>query len=473
MAKAPCSRVHDHLSAYVDGTLTPKRWEQISYHLAGCDDCRQEVAAISALCSTLSSSGGRATPESLAARLESIAGEHSSAPLYMASGSGELPSLRRKRVRRATQGGAVLLAAMVSAVVLAVLVAPSPLVITDPVKDARELYARSLTAISVNEAVGAMLLANDRGADFGASETYEPRHSETESIPISAGQAADLLRQAAEADLTLTGTQQVWASDGAGYYRTAHVGTTKVAGEGANLEVYDARGDLFSSSFLPEFGARAFTAPSEWSYQRSATSEQIVGRGAVRVQASSGSAPVARWWIDADTGLLLWAERYDGLGRVNVAFGYKQLFLDAATLDVEGAPQLIALYPASSSEEAGWCVGLEHCPQLLAGLPLVAYASSGKGDALQMNLVYSDGFTTAVVDWSDGVLAGAETSRTDRGTDMSVAVWQSGDAVISVACDCSQQLMLELKEGLPAERPYRPSIVVKIREGLSRLTGIR
>lgn len=471
MAKGPCERFRPHLSAYADGTLTPKRWEQVSYHLAGCQQCRDEVAAISAVCSTLSSYRGSETPESLAARLESIAGEHGSAPLYMAAGDGELPSARRKRVRRATQGGVALLAVMVSAVVLAVLVAPVPPTVTDPVKAARESYSRSLTAISVNEAVGAMLLANERGADFGASETYEPRLSETESVRITAAEAAALLRRAAEADLTLTGIQQVWASDGGGLYRTAQIRTTKVAGEGANLEVFDARGNLFSSSFLPEFGARAFTAPAEWDYVRSATVEQIAGRDAVRVQANTAHQPVARWWIDSATGLLLWAERYDAVGRVNVGFGYKQLSLDAGTLDPSGSAQLIALQPATSSGEAGWCVGLEHCPQVLAGLPLVAYAASDGHGRASMNLVYSDGFHTAVVDWSDGVLDDG-LAHADRGTDMAVKVWQAGEAVVSVACDCSPALMDELTAELPGQAPFHRTIVGKIRDGLARLAEV-
>ena len=33
-------RVREDLNAYVDQTLPPRRWEQISYHLAGCEDCR-------------------------------------------------------------------------------------------------------------------------------------------------------------------------------------------------------------------------------------------------------------------------------------------------------------------------------------------------------------------------------------------------------------------------------------------------
>lgn len=468
MAKDPCERFLPHLSAFADDTLPPRRWEQICYHLAGCDSCRREVDDIAAVCSKLSSFDRSHPPASLTARLESIAGEHASAPLYMAPGEGELPSRRRKRARRATQGGVGFLAVMVSAMVLAVFVAPNPATIADPVKAARELYSQSLTAISVSEAVGAMLLANERGADFGASETYEARPSGAASSPITAQQAAELLRRSTEADLTITGFQQVWASDGEGYYRTAQVRTTKVPGEGTNLEVFDAGGTLFSSTFLPEFNARSFTAPPEWIYERGTTVEQVIGRDAFLVQANSGEQLAARWWIDARTGLLLWAERYDALGGVRLAYGYRELSLDAGSLNVTPSAQVISLSPASSEREAGWCVGFDHCPQSVAGLPLVAHATSGTS----MNLVYSDGFTTAVVGRTEGVLEHGVLNHTARRADMTVEVWQAGEAVLSVACDCSPGLMLEIRDDLPAQHSFERTIAVKIRAGLGRLTGM-
>ena len=40
-----CERFRPDLSAFADGTLPPRRWEQVSYHLAGCARCRDEVAA--------------------------------------------------------------------------------------------------------------------------------------------------------------------------------------------------------------------------------------------------------------------------------------------------------------------------------------------------------------------------------------------------------------------------------------------
>lgn len=472
MAKGPCERFTPDLSAYADGTLPPRRWEQVTYHLAGCQQCRDDVQAISQVCSTLSASRQSRTPESLTARLESIAGEHAATPLYMAPGSGELPSARRRRARRAAQGGVVLLAIMVSAVVIAVLVAPVPVTLTDPVKAAREQYSRSLAAISVNEAVGAMLLAKERGADFGPSERYEPRLSETQSLEISRELAANLLRRAAEVDLSLTGRQQVWASDGDGTYRTADVGTSKMQGYGAQLEVFDARGNLFSSSFLPAQGSRPAEAPWGWEYVRSATVEQIAGRDTIRIQANADGRPAAKWWVDAATGLMVWAERYNAAGEVTLAVGYQQLTLDDAPFHPDERAQLIALEPASSSQTADWCVGLEHCPQEVAGLSLVAYSSSGLESSPAMNLVYSDGFHTAVVGWKQGVLGEGELSVSDVASGVAVEVWQADDAVLSVTCDCPPALLQDIAGELPGEAEYRPSLAEKIADGLARLTKV-
>src|SRR5690606_21215354 len=78
-----------------------------------------------------------------------------------------LPTRADVRRRRLTQGGIIATVTVVSVVVLALLLAPSPLRISDPVGQAREQYSLSVTAVSVNESVGAVLLAYERGADFG------------------------------------------------------------------------------------------------------------------------------------------------------------------------------------------------------------------------------------------------------------------------------------------------------------------
>lgn len=468
-----CARIRDDLSAYADDTLAPKRWEQVSYHLAGCAACRADLAAITSVCSELSRCRETSTaPDALAARLESIAGESAGMPLYMASGRGELPSARRTRTRRVAQGGVALLAVVMSAVVLAVLIAPDPARLTDPVKTAREQFSMSTSAVSVNEAVGAVLLASERGADFGQSVSYQQRGTDGRLARISADRASRLLRGATESDASLTGTQKVWVSDGKGLYRTADVRTTKVAGEGAQLEVLDARGDRFMSSFLPAFGARPVEAPEEWTFSESVLPEQVGDRSAVRLLATVDGAPAAAWWLDTQTGVLLWTERYNGAGDVQLAMGYKDLHYGDATLS-DDITQHISLEPASASQTEGWCVGLPECPQEVAGLPLVAYSSSDRQGHRSMMLVYSDGFESAVVGWTEGVLEEGSGELVDqRAGAPTVALWQADEAVVWVTSNGSEQMIREIGEQLPQHAEHHASLLDRVRAGLGRLVPV-
>lgn len=467
-----CDRIRPDLSAFADGTLPPRRWEQVSYHLAGCDSCRDEVREIARVCSTLSLCGRSQAPDSLTARLESIAGEHASAPLYMSKGAGDLPSSRRVRVRRVAQTGAALIVVMMSVVVLAVLVAPDPVRITDPVGAAREQFSMSTAAINVNEAVGAVVLAYERGADLSDSASYVRRAAPTGGLAMTAEQAALLLQGTTDADLTLTGVQRVWISDGEGGYRATDVRTTKVRGHGSQLEVLDANGDQFSSSFLPEFEARDVAAPSGWEFSLGTLPEQVAGRATVRVIARDEGRAVASWWIDANTGLLLWVEKYDTSGAVILAVGYTELNLGSGQFHDDALTQVISLQPASSSQADGWCVGEAVCLQSVGGLPLVAYSATERQGVTSMNLVYSDGFETVVVGWMEGELAGGVTSQTDRSAGFpTVSVWQSGTAVVSVSTNGSLELMADVVAELPGEAPCVITFPDRVAAGLSRLVG--
>jgi hypothetical protein len=102
----PCGRYRGDLSGYVDGTLAP-------------DD--------------------------LAERLASIAGEQADQPLYLCGGHGELPSTRRLVARRAAQACVALLGSAAAIVIIAVLIAPEPPRLADPVRAAREHYLAART----------------------------------------------------------------------------------------------------------------------------------------------------------------------------------------------------------------------------------------------------------------------------------------------------------------------------------------
>ena len=461
-------RVREDLNAYVDQTLPPRRWEQISYHLAGCEDCRAEMLALCSVRNTLGACRASEAPSSLAARLEQIAGDHADAPLYLAAGQGQLPTSRV--ARRIAASGAALLTFAVVIVVLAALVAPEPVRIADPVGSAREQFSLSASAVSINEAVGAVLLAYEKGADLGASITYQARGFDGDTHAVTADDAAALLQRATDADVAYSGTQRVWVSDGQGYYRSAAVRVAKQPGEGALLSVLDARGDEFSSSFLPDYISREYEAPEGWSFRIADELETVQGRSAVHLTASEDAVPVAGWWIDSETGILLWTERYDATGDVSLAVGFTSLSFGSADLTSASADLSYSLLPASSSGGDGWCLGLPTCPATLAGLPLVAYSSAERADGATMVLVYSDGFQTAVVGCARGVLEDAAGTVTAVSTSLpSVRAWQYDDDVVTVATNGSTALLEQIAAQLPAKEPYTETLFERVGAGLRRL----
>lgn len=465
-----CPRFAGDLSAFVDGTLPDKRLEQVSYHLATCAACRDEVAALANLCATLSSCRSSETPAELATRLELIAGDEAGAPLYLSATGGRHPSARRERARVATFGGAAFVAVVMSVVVLAVMIAPEPSRLPNPLRTAREQFSMSAAAISINEAIGAVLLASDRGADLGTSVPYEPMPQTAAATPVSAERAAEMLRGAATPRLSLSGTQSVYVSDGE-QYRTARVRVSKAAGEGSQLEVLDANGDRFSAAFLQTLSEHTVRAPEDWRFALADAQEEIYGRSAVRLTATESGHAVAAWWFDEATGLLLWNERYDTDGSVTLAAGFTELELGPTQLSTD-AMLVISLEPASASGSAGWCVGLPACPATLAGLPLIAYSSSDREHARSMTLVYSDGFETAVVGWAEGLLGQAQLRADSVAGLPSVEMWQAGPATVWVSTNGSRALLREICAGLPAPADYDPSLGEKIVAGLQRLIRV-
>ncbi|HMQ66458.1 MAG TPA: zf-HC2 domain-containing protein [Arachnia sp.] len=144
----PCGRFRGDLSGYVDGTLPPKRVEAVRAHLGGCPGCADEVAALAAVCSQLSAWRASFAPDDLAERLSSIAGEQADQPLYLCGGPGELPSARRLMARRVAQTCVALLGSAAAIVIIAVLIAPEPPRLADPVRAARDHYMEARAAES-------------------------------------------------------------------------------------------------------------------------------------------------------------------------------------------------------------------------------------------------------------------------------------------------------------------------------------
>lgn len=145
MSRPCCGRFRGDLSGYVDGTLPPKRVETVQAHLEGCAECAEEAQALAAVCSQLSAWRTSLTPDDLTERLASIAGEEANQPLYLSSGPGELPSARRIVARRMVQTCVALLGSAAVVVIIAVLIAPDPPRLDDPVRAARDHYTAALS----------------------------------------------------------------------------------------------------------------------------------------------------------------------------------------------------------------------------------------------------------------------------------------------------------------------------------------
>ncbi|MGV8845717.1 anti-sigma factor family protein [Tessaracoccus sp.] len=476
MAEVPgahCERIRSDLSAFADETLPSRRWELVGYHVAGCPGCRRELDQIRRVRRTLNTQQDSASTASLslAQRLHGIAGEHSHAPLYMAGGpSCALPSKRRARTRRMLQSGMAVLTVMASVLVIAFLVAPEPPLISDAVKHAREQYSLSATASSVNEAVGAVLLAHERGAAFGSPHPQSPRATMgTSPLPMPRATAAAMLERAGP---THTGIQRVWISAGNGVYHATDVQVDEVAGEGSSLVVLDSTGHRFMSWFVPSGACCQSDEGPPWTFWKYRETDQVAGRWADVIEARDDEGRrVARWWVDCDDGLVLWWERYDRSGTPTIISGFTSLTMGEARL-AEDHVEMVSMNPVSSSGAKGWCLGLEECPASLAGLPLVAHASSHVRGSRSMRMFYSDGFRGLSVVWSEGRLKGSKRVADHTAGFPEVAVWQAGDGVVSVGTNSTPELLLEANGQLPDEEQFELSVPDRIRRGLARLAGI-
>lgn len=478
-AQPRCDRFRQDLSSFVDHTLPQKRWEQVGYHVAGCGSCRAEAAELRRVCDTLNARTAVAAspaPAMLAERLQGIAGESCDQPLYMAAGArGELPSKRRHRARRATQSGAVAMATACALFILCVLLAPEPFRVADPVAQARSDYGLGMTALSVNRTFGAVLLAHSRGAALSTPVDHRARATIlTRAQPLQQRDALAMLDRSTADDLTYSGQQRVWIANGEGQFYVTDVSISQVPGMGVNLGVLDANSKLFSSWFVPTAASHLTGAPDSWEFRLYSGLDQVAGRWARLVEATEDGVAVSRWWLDSATGQLLWSERYDAFGSPAVIAGFTHLDFSQASLNVTNA-ELLFMHratTASPTPDTSWCKGMEHCPDALAGLPLVGHTSSHAYGITTMRLIYSDGFRNLSIQWIDGHWE-AETVLRDSVKGLpDVAVWQAGDGVVTVATNGGLEMLHTAMDELPEPAPFEVGLWDRAHAGLKRMLGI-
>lgn len=431
------------------------------------------------MCDTLHSraKAASATPASLAERLQGIAGESCDQPLYMAGGERcELPSMRRQRNRRIKQSGMAVVAMACTLFILSVLLAPEPVRVSDPVALARSEYGLGVTVLNVNRTFGAVLLAHSRGAALSEPVSHGPRATMlTASRSLTHEEAVGMLRRSSGDDLTYSGVQRVWITNGEGQFHVSDVSIDQVPSMGVSLSVLDANGKKFSSWFVPPSSTQMEQAPASWQFQTYDGLDQVAGRWARLLEArDADGVPVSRWWLDSGTGQLLWSERYDTSGSPVVIAGFTEFNLDRASLNATSA-ELLFMHQASTTSlntDRSWCQGLDHCPDSLAGLPLVGHASSRAYGITTMRLIYSDGFRNISVQWIEGSWDGEGVTHNSVTGFPDVAAWQAGDGVVSVATNGGLELLDEAAEELPEPSPYESSVFKRAHSGLMRILGI-
>ena len=464
-----CRRYEDDLSGFVDRTLPERRVNQVSEHLIRCPECSAVVEELRRVRSRLNSCQSAATlPDTLAERLQGIAGNECDQPLYVVSDGGVRCRTAGVRLIR---GGVAVTIALATLMLLSLALAKEPVVMGDPVKAAREQYSLALTTISVGQGVGAVQWARERGARPGAATRLSPRVIDLgDPVPIDESNAMTRLGNNGQS-ITYSGLQRVWLMDGDGIHRSNDVEVDVVAGKGASLAVLDAAGERFLSWFVPTMGCCSSLVGTGWQFYTYQSSDEIAGRGASVVEARGDGHLVARWWLDDATGLPLWVERYDTTGRPTLVFGFVSVSIGTAQLATDST-QPYPMESVTSANTSGWCIGLSECPLELGGLPLVARAGSVEEKNAYQRLVYSDGIRTLSVSWTPGVLAGGAQVADESPGLPQVAAWQVGDGVVSVATNGPGTLMAEACKALPAQRENEYGLLERVGSGLGRLVGI-
>ena len=445
---------------------------QVCQHVACCVSCRETVRGIQALRSRLSSSASPCpAPLSLTERLEGIAGGECDEPLYLSRGRGCALPTRGQQLRRClTRSGAATVVILATLFGLTLVLGNEPVPMTDPVGEAREQYYLSMTSISVNEGVGATLWAREQGVTSKVSPVAPRRLASEQTTALSHEAAMEVLGRDRHL-VSYSGNQRVWLVGDDGALRVNDVRIDEMAGQGTSVTVLDADGQAFLSWFVPTLGCCELSFEPDREFHAHTATETVAGRSARVLEARLGDAVVSRWWVDLEHEVVLWFERYDSSGSPIVVAGFRDITFGVAQIDHE-AVTTMTLQAASSAERADWCHGLRDCPSSLAGLPLVAYATSGSGEEPWQRLVYSDGVRTLSVAWAPGVIGGVTRMDDDTRGQPYVSVWQAGDGVISVATSDSRALLKRACDELPGEEPNTFDLGDRFASGVARLLRI-
>jgi anti-sigma factor RsiW len=499
--RRPCADLAELRSGYVDDALGSDDRERLLAHLVDCAACRSEVHELRTIRRLLSGSGPPATASAdLSQRLNSIAGSQASEPLwsrpFRRTSPGMLPSERRIRRLRLGAAGLAVSALVSTAVGAGYVAAPATALalIDDPSADAQAEFTSTLTQSPLaSDSIAAVMLA---GTDRLTSAEVLPRapagqNAKPESSLTSAQARGALVKAASAASRFSYSGTQAFAALMDGTVVTAAIQIDSRSEQGSQLTVLNARGEKVLTGYTrPAVTSRMvdhqLLGLLERNYRVSGWSgSKVAGRSATLVEASTGGAVAARWWIDDATGLLLGQETYDPQGLVTLSSRFTSLRIGNTSSILEHLPPRLAMSTTTSAltvssspqlTAQGWS-----CSDSLAGLALVRVRTDRAGNPNVLHLVYSDGLRTVSVFQRRGLLSGPPQGASwderlgayVRAPTPGLATWQSGSTVYTVVTDGSRQLLADAIRGLPHEPLSSPTTMDRVQAGwadiLSRL----
>jgi len=203
----------------------------------------------------------------------------------------------------------------------------------------------------------------------------------------------------------------------------------------------------------------------------------VAGRSATEISAWSLGQRAARWWLDDETGIVLWQELYDGTGAVALSVGFTSVTVMPAAEMMDHLPPRLLPAMATTSlsvadatwlEGSGWTCGRD-----LSGLSLVRLHTDSAVDPSAVQAIYSDGVATVAVLEQRGRLDGAPAGTqwdpdlrayVRRGASQT-ATWQANGAVLTVVTDGPADVLTRAVASLPLERSAPPTTMDRVREG--------
>jgi negative regulator of sigma E activity len=211
----------------------------------------------------------------------------------------------------------------------------------------------------------------------------------------------------------------------------------------------------------------------------------VAGRSATVVAAWRDGKPAARWWLDDQTGIVLWQELYGETGAVDLSFGFTSVVVSPTAQIMDHLPPRLVTPTTTTSLSVSNVTGLAAagwvCPPELSGMSLVRLRTDRAADPSVLLLVYSDGVATIGVFEQHGRLGAGPTGSWDADLQAyahhgpsQVATWQSGELVFTVVTDGPAEAFARAVVSLPHEHAKSPTTIDRVKEGwVTILAGLK